>query len=215
MIRPLSEQVNSTYVYQLLIPSSITLPPHSLKSVRFFETNMTVESYGYYSSIFSPVNSTGKLFNAYDLTSFDKFIPHGRFLLHAQGKFVGQMNFPDLSKNRTLTLVFSYNPGVSYRRQVQILEGDENTDSIIYNVEYIFENSISPHDVSSYFLESFSSFKYFQIKNLSTSKDLKHVPDLVLSAIDLPVYILIPRLGSQKRISYYLIIYKFKPAVHM
>ncbi len=175
MIRPLNEQVNSTYVYQLSIPSSITLPPHSLKSVRFFEKNMIVESYAYYSSIFSPVNSTGKLSYAYDLTSFDKFIPHGRFLLHEQGRFVGQMNFPDLLKNRRLTLVVRYNPDVSYRRQVRILEGDENTDSIIYNVEYIFGNSKSPHDISSYFLESFSSFKYFQIKNLSTSNDLKLV----------------------------------------
>ncbi len=141
MIRQLSEQVNSTYLYQLSIPSSITLPPHSLKSVRFFETNRTVESYAYYSSIFSPVNSTGKLFNSFDLTSFDKFIPHGLFVLHEQERFVAQMNFPDLSKNRTLILVVRYNPDVSYRRQVRIVEGDENTDSIIYNVEYVFGNS--------------------------------------------------------------------------
>ncbi len=163
----------------------------------------------------TPQVSTGKSFNSYDLTSFDKFIPHGRFLLHEQGRFVGQMNFPDLLKNRRLTLVVRCNPDISYRRQVRILEGDENTDSIIYNVEYIFGNSKSPHDISSYFLESFSSFKYFQIKNLSTSNDPNHVPGLVLSGTDLRGYILIPRPGSQKKISFHLILYKFKPAVHM
>jgi len=207
----LGEQASGVYVYQLSIPTSITLPARSTKSIQFFQTNVTVEPFVYYSSIFLPVNTHGKLLNAYNLTSFNNFIPNGRLLLREQGRFVGQIDLPDLTIDETFTMILGYDADISYRRQVKILEGDENSDSITYYVEYTFENSKVSRDVRLYFIESFSPFKYFQIKNISTFNDKKNVPDLVLYGTDLRGYMFIPRQGGQKMISYNLIMYNYKP----
>jgi len=209
--RSLGEQATGTYVYQLSVPSSITLPARSIKSVQFFETNITVEPFAYYSAPFSTVNSNGNLLNAYNLTSLNTFIPNGLLLLRDQGRFVGQIELPDLSINETYTVVFGAEADVSYRRQVEILEGDENSDSITYHVEYTFENSKLSRDVRVYFVESFSSFRYFQVQNISTSNDKINVPDLVSYGTDLRGYIFLPHQHNQKMISYNLITYKFKP----
>jgi len=211
LIRPLDERTSRKHIYQLSIPSPVTLPPFSLKSLRFFETNVTVEPFIYYSSAFLPLNSTGKLLDAYNLTSFNDFIPNGRLLLREQGRFIGQINLPDLSFGETYTMVFGYDTDVSYRRQVNILDGDENSDSITYYVEYIFKNSKSTRDVRVYFIESFSSFQYFQVKNISTSNDNRNNPDLISYGTDLRGYMFIPRQGVEKTISYTLIIYKYQP----
>jgi len=209
--RPIGEQASGTYVYRLTSPLSITLPPHSVKSVEFFNTNVTVEPFVAYSSVFSPVNSNGKLSNAYNLTSFDSFLPNGRLFLYDQERFVGEIDLPNLAIDETYTMIFGSDADISYRRQVKILEGNENSDSITYYVEYIFENSKTSRDVRVSFIESFSIFKYFQIRNISTSNDNNDLPDLVCYGTDLRGYMFLPRQHGQKKISYNLIIYKFKP----
>jgi len=213
--RPLGEQASGTYVYQLSLPSSITLPAHSLKSVPFLETNVTVESFLYYSSVFSPVNSNGKLLNGYNLTSVNNFLPTGRLFLREQGRFLGHIDLPDLSANETYTLVFGSDADVSYHRQVTVLQGDEDSASITYYVEYIFENFKPSRDVQIYFLESFSLFKYFKIQNISTPTNNKNLPNFGSYGTDLRGYVFIPRQGSQTMISYNLIVYKDKPSVNV
>jgi hypothetical protein len=208
------EQTSGTYVYQLSLPSSMILPPNSIKSVSFFQPNITVDSFCYYSSVFSPVNASGKLLNAYNLTSFNNFLPNGRLFLREQGRFLGQIDLPDLSMEETYTMLFGFDVDVLYRRQVEIIEGDENSDSITYYVEYVFENFKTLYDVRVYFTESFSLFKYFQIKNISTSNDNKNFPDLISYGTDLRGYILLPRQNVPKIISYNIITYKFKPTVN-
>jgi len=212
--RPLGEQASGTYVYQLSLPSPMTLPPYSVKSVQFFQTNVTIEPFVFYSSLFSPVNSNGKLLNAYNLTSLDNFLPNGRLLLREQGRFIGEIDLPNLSMDETYTMIFDFDADISYHRQVQILEGDKNSDSTTYYVEYIFENSKSSHDVRVYFVESFSLFTYFQIQNISTSMNNKNIPDLVLYGTALRGYMFLPHQHGQKTISYNLIVYKFKPTIY-
>jgi len=208
--RPLGEQSSGTYVYQLSLPSSITLPPHSVKSVGFFQTNVTVESFSYYSFVFSPINSRGKLLNAYNLTSFNNFLPNGRLLVREQGRFLGQINLPNLSINETYTMVFGFDADITYRRQVEVLEGNDNSNSITYYVEYNFENCKLSRDVRVYFIESFSLFKYFQIRNISTTND---IPDLVSYGTDLRGLFYLPHKNGQKMISYNLILDKFETIV--
>jgi len=192
----------------------MTLPPYSVKSVQFFQTNVTIEPFVFYSSLFSPVNSNGKLLNAYNLTSLDNFLPNGRLLLREQGRFIGEIDLPNLSMDETYTMIFDFDADISYHRQVQILEGDKNSDSTTYYVEYIFENSKSSHDVRVYFVESFSLFTYFQIQNISTSMNNKNIPDLVLYGTALRGYMFLPHQHGQKTISYNLIVYKFKPTIY-
>jgi len=208
------EQTSGTYVYQLSLPSSMILPSNSIKSVSFFQPNITVDSFSYYSSVFSPVNASGKLLNAYNLTSFNNFLPNGRLFLREQGRFLGQIDLPDLSMEETYTMLFGFDADVLYRRQVKIIEGDENSDSITYYVEYVFENFKTLYDVRVYFTESFSLFKYFQIKNISTSNDNKNFPDLISYGTDLRGYILLPRQNIPKIISYNIVTYKFQPIVN-
>jgi len=209
--RPLGEQASGTYVYQLLLSSFMTLPSHSMKSVELLQVNVTVEPFLYYSSVFSPVNSRGKLLNAYNLTSLNAFIPNGCLLLREQGRFIGQINLPDLTVNETFTMVFGSDPDILYDRRVKIIEGDEDSDSITYYVEYVFENYKLTRDVRVYFMESFGLFKYFQVQNISTVNNQNNFPDLVLYGTDLRGYMVIPRQRSQIMFSYNLITYKDKP----
>jgi len=216
--RSLGEQASSTYVYQLLLSSFMTLPSHSMKSVEFFQINVTVEPFLYYSSVFSPVNTHGKLLNAYNLTSLNSFIPNGRLLLREQGRFIGQINLPDLTVNETYTMVFGSDPDVLYHRRVKIVENDEDNednDSITYYVEYVFENYKLTRDVRVYFIESFSLFKHCQVQNISTSNNENNFPDLVTYGTDLRGFMVIPRQRSQITFSYNLIRYKVKPTVNV
>jgi hypothetical protein len=210
---PLGEQATGTYVYQLEIPSSISLAPHSIKSMKFFQANITVESFLCYSSIFSTINSDGKLMKAYNITSHNDYIPNGRLILQEQGRFMGEINLPDITMGETYTMKFGYDADISYRREIRIIEGDENTDKITYHVKYLFENYKSSRDVHLYFTESFSSIKYFQIKNISTSNDKKNLPDLISYGTDLRGYMIIPRQRGEKIISYNLIVYKLKETI--
>jgi hypothetical protein len=211
--RPLGEQATGTYVYQLATPSSIFLAPHSMKSITFFEANITVKPFLYYSSVFSPVNSDGKLTKAYNITSHNDYIPNGRLTLREQGRFMGEINLPDITMNETYTMKFGYDADVSYRRQVKIIQGDENADKMTYHVEYLFENYKSSRDVYLYFTESFSSIKNFEIKNISTLNDNENLPALVSYGTDLRGYMLIPRQRGQKMISYNVIVYKLKQTI--
>jgi hypothetical protein len=208
LARPLGERASGTYVYELSLPSSIVLPGRSLKSIPFLQTNVTVESFLYYSSVFSPVNSNGKVLNAYNLTSMNDFLPNGRLLLREQGRFIGQVDLPNLSTNETYTMIFGSDAEVSYRRQVTVLQGDENSDSITYYVEYAFENCKPSRDVQVYFLESFSLFKNFQIQNISTVPNNNNLPNIRSYGTDLRGYIFIPRQCSQTMISYNFFVYK-------
>jgi len=141
----------------------------------------------------------------------NNFLPNGRLFLREQGRFLGQVDLPDLSMGETYTMVFGVDADVSYRRQVKVVEGDENRDSMTYYVEYVFENFKKSEDVRVYFIESFSLFKYFQVKNVSTSSDNKNYPNLVTYGTDLRGYIFLPRQNVQKIISYNVVMYKFKP----
>jgi len=210
---PLGEQASGTYVYQLSLPLSITLPSRSLKSVPFLETFVTVESFLYYSSVFSPVNSNGRLLTAYNLTTMNNFLPNGRLFLREQGRFLGQIDLPNLPVNGTYTMIFGVDADVSYRRQVTVVEGDKHSDSITYYVEYVFENSKLSRNIQVYFLESFNLFKYFQIENLSTPKNNNNLLNIKSYGTNLRGYIFVPYQNSQTMVSYNLIIYKYKPNI--
>lgn len=213
--RPLGEQASGTYVFQLSIPSSIKIAPHSVKSVEFFRTNLTVESFAYYSSVFSPINSRGKLLNAYNLTSLDNFLPNGRLILRQQGRFLGQIDLPNLSINQTYMMTFGFDSDITYRRQVKILDGNETSEIMKYDVEYVFESFKPSRDIQVYFTESFSSLKYFQIDNISKLNDNNNYPEIVAYGSDLRGSIFLPRPNGQKTFSFQLTVFKSKPIDHL
>jgi len=215
LTHPFGEHGSGAYVHKLPILSSITLPPHSSKLLKDFEPNVTIEPFCYYISVFHPKDSNGTLLNACNLTSFNEFIPNGRLLLREQGRYVGQIHLPDLSFGETYTMIFGYDSDVTYHRKVTIIEGDETSDSIIYYVEYVFENSNSTHDVPISFIESFSAYKYYHIKSISTSNDTPYSPDLTFHGTDLRGYIVVPCQGGRKMISYNLIVYRYKPRFYV
>ena len=57
------------------LPTPVTIPEHTLKSIPFLVTRVMVESFFYYSSYFSAMNSQGKLLTAYNLTPMKNFLP--------------------------------------------------------------------------------------------------------------------------------------------
>lgn len=189
--RPLGELASGTYVYQLTIPSAIIIPSRSIKSVEFLPLNVTIKSFAYYSSVFSPINSRGKLLNAFNLTSLNIFIPNGRLILREQGRFTGQIDLPNLSYKETHTMTFGFDADVSYRRHVRLLEGNETSEMVKYDVEYTFSSAKLTRDIQIYFTESFNTFKYFQVSEVTTGNDNQAYPDIDLYGTDLrgPIYL--------------------------
>lgn len=213
--RPLGEQASGTVVYQLSLPSSVTVPARSLKSVRFLETRVVIDSFCYYSSLFTPVNSKGKLLTAYNLTSIENFLPNGRLLLREQGRFLGQLDIPDVPVNSTYTMIFGADADVSYRRQVSVLSTEDNDRTMSYRVDYIFENIKPSRDIPVYFSESFNSMKSFEIEELSRPMNNVNLLNIELRGTDLHGYFLLPRQGNPVMISYKVLIFKDKPRVRL
>jgi len=211
----MGERASGNYVYQLTTPSStIVLPPRSTTSINFFEPRVTVESFLYYSLPFTMYNTKGKLMKAYNLTSIDMFMPKGRLMMREQGRFVGELDLSDLSVGETHTMQFGYDADVFYRRRVNILQGDEDSDTIVYGIEIMFENRKQLRDVVIDFNESFGDYKYFEINNISStlSDDTNNrMPDLVLYGTELQGNMVLKRQNDRKLIKYEVTIHKIKP----
>ena len=189
----------------------MTIPERTLKSIRFLETQVNVESFYYYSSFFSAMNSQDKLLVAYNLTSMENFLPAGRLLLREQGRFLGQIDVPDIPVNSTYTMIFGADADVSYRREVTVLPEEYNDRSMIYYVEYVFENVKPSRDVVVYFSESFSAFKSFEIEDFSRPRNDLDLMDIQLRGTDLRGYFVLPRQAEPFVISYKLLVYKARP----
>jgi len=215
----MGEQARGTYVYQLTTPSpTITLLPRSTTSINFFEPHVNVDPFLYYSSSFMTYNTKGKLVKAYNITSLDAFMPRGRLMMREQGRFVGELDLPDLAIGETYTMQFGLDADVSYRRYVRIVQGDEDTDTIVYRIEIMFENRKVSRDIPIDFIESFGNYKYFDINNISMSSDddrNNKMPDLVLYGTDLRGHMMLKRQGGQKVIKYEVTIHKTKPVTVM
>ncbi|CAF1239539.1 unnamed protein product [Adineta steineri] len=204
-----SANISGIYLIEPNFPSSSILAPYSTQSIPFLQDDIIVNSFNYYSGDFLPVNSTGKLLNAFNITSNTSFIPNGRILINKGGKFIAQTSLPNIAIGEIYTSVYGYNTEVSYRRKVTIVEGDEDSSSTTYYVEYIFKNS-AEDDARIYFIDSFHSLKYFQIKNISSSGLNGDIPDFVIHDINLRGYFIVPSSIGQKTISYSVVVYKTK-----
>jgi len=212
----LGEQASGVYVYQLKTPSTtITLPPRSTTSIDFFEPQITVDSFLSYSSIFTTFNTKGKLAKTYNITSVDAYVPTGRLVMLEQGRFIGEVDLPDLTIGEIYTVQFSYDADVSYRRRVNMLQGDEDSESVVYGVEIMFENRKPLRDIPIDFTESYSAYKYYEVNNISTTvgDNNEKVVDLVLYGTDLRGHFMLKRQGGQKFIRYEVTVHKTKPLV--
>jgi len=109
---------------------------------------------------------------------------------------------------------FGYDADVFYRRRVNILQGDEDSDTIVYGIEIMFENRKQLRDVVIDFNESFGDYKYFEINNISStlSDDTNNrMPDLVLYGTELQGNMVLKRQNDRKLIKYEVTIHKIKP----
>jgi hypothetical protein len=207
---PFGEQTNGLRIYQLP-QRSIVLPPRSTTSIPFFEPHVNIAPFLYYNSPFTPINTKGKLFKTYNITAVDEFMPAGRLVLQEQGRFLGQMNLPDLTVGETYTMQFGYDADVAYRRVVKMVQGREDSEMITYNVQITFENFKTSDEVMIGFTESFSAYKYFEVNEISMNNE--NMPNLVLCGTELQGRFKL-RQGGQKMISYNVVLYKIKPHVH-
>jgi len=205
----LGEQASGAYVFQLRVPSSVVLPARSTVSLPFFEPHVNVMPFFSYVSLFSTVNSRGKLFKAYNISSIDTFLPAGRLMLHEQDRFVGELNLPDLAAGEVYAMQFGSDADAAYRRHVRILQGDEESNTMTYSVEMTFENLKPMRNISVDFSESFGEYKYFDVTQISMNKE--SIPDLSLYGTELRGQFLLPQRGGRKVITYDVTVYKVKP----
>jgi hypothetical protein len=205
----LGEQGSGAKVFQLRVPSGVILPPHSTTSVPFFEPHVNIDAFFSYSSLFSTVNTKEKLFKAYNITSLDTALPAGRLMLHEQGRFMGELDLPDLAAGEVYTMQFGYDAEVAYRRQVRILQGDDESNTVTYNVEITFENLKSSRDVFVDCTESFSEYKYFDVTRISMNNN--GMPDLTLYGSELRGNFPLQQRNGRKMISYDVTVHKVRP----
>jgi len=177
------ERASGAYVFPLRPQSTVVLPPRSTTSIPFFEPQVKVDPFLSYSMLFSTVNSKGKLMKSYNLTSIDAYLPTGRLMLQEQGRFLGELNMPDLSIGEVHTMQFGYDADCSYQRRVSLLQLDESADKITYNVEIYIENRKPSRPVVIDWTESFADLKYFEVNKISI--DMEKQPDLVLYGSEL------------------------------
>jgi hypothetical protein len=208
----LGEQANGAKVFQLRVPSGVVLPPHSTTSVPFFEPHVNIDAFFSYSSLFTTVNAKEKLFKAYNITSLDIALPAGRLMLHEQGRFMGELDLPELAVGEVYTMQFGYDAEVAYRRKVKILQGDEESNTVTYNVEITFENLKPTRDIFVDCTESFSEYKYFEVTQISMNNN--GMPDLNLYGSDLRGHFPLQQRNGRKVISYNVTVHKVRP-VHV
>jgi len=206
----MGEQASGAYVFQMRIPSSVVLPPHSSVSVPFFQPTVMVEPFFGYLSLFSPMNSKGKLFKAYNISSLETFLPAGRLMLHEQGRFIGELDMPGVAAGEVYAMHFGQDADVVYRRHVKILQGNADSDTVTYGVEINFENLKPSRDIFVDCMESFEEYNYFEVTQISMSKD--NMPDLVLYGTELRAKFPLQQQGGRKMISYNVTVHKTKPA---
>ena len=157
------------------------------------------------------MNTNGKLRQAYNITSLDAFLPKGHLMLREQGRFLGEVNLPNLGMNETYTMVFGVDGEVSYRRFVSLVRGDPDAGSVTYRVRYTFQNFKPSRDVRMDFTEAFSSYSYFQVQNISLIDEEEQRPALQLLGTDLRGQMSIPHGQEEQTFSYDVTIYKNKP----
>ncbi|CAF4181808.1 unnamed protein product, partial [Adineta steineri] len=186
---PYTANISGIYLIEPNFPSSSILAPYSTQSIPFLQDDIIVNSFNYYSGDFLSVNSTGKLLNVFNIISNTSFIPNGRILINKGGKFIAQTNLPNIAIGETYTSVCGYNTDVSYRRKITIVEGDEDSSSMTYYVEYIFKNSAE-----------------------DDARLNGNIPDLVIHDANLRGYFIVPSSNGQKTISYNVVVYKPKPS---
>jgi len=214
-VESLGEQASGTFVYQLNTPSALTLSPRSTTSINFFEPHVSVDAFLCYSAPFSTFNTKGKLAKAYNVTSLDSYVPSGRLMLREQGRFMGELTLPNLAVGETYKMLFGYDAEVFYRRQVNIVKGDEDSETIVYGIQIMFENHKLSRDILVDFTESFQHYKYFEVNNISTGMGSDKLVDLVLYGTDLQGRMMLKRQGGQKLIKFEVTIYKDKPTATM
>ena len=147
------------------------------------------------------------------IESVERSLPSGHLLLREEGRFIGELNLPNLNPGDIHSMIYGYDPDVLYRRKVTRIENEENSDAIIYNVEYKFENRKISSDVYSYFCESFYSLKDFQITNITASDPDEHMKYLRAGEALLDEEFIIPHQSNQTTINYQIVINKAKKQV--
>jgi len=63
--------------FPVTMQSPIVIPPRSVKSVQFMQPDVQVRPFPYFTTAFFAENSTGRVLNAYNITSMNGFIPTG------------------------------------------------------------------------------------------------------------------------------------------
>ncbi|UJR32061.1 hypothetical protein I4U23_019529 [Adineta vaga] len=209
----MNKEASGSYVYQIFTKSAFILPPHSIKTIEFAKKNITVQRFHYYASIFEPINSRGKLLSAYNITSYDSFIPSGPVSLHLEGRFLGQTKLPDLAIGETYSVIFGYDADVSYHRKVTVSESNQKNKPVIYHVEYTFKNTATAMDTTVEFVESLGSLKYFEIKNISSIDGKTESSHIIRHGTDLKATFVLPHNNSKFTIHYDILVYKSRPII--
>ena len=160
---------------------------------------MNVEAFALYSDEFSPLNKTRQLVAGLNISCTNEFLPGGHLSVQADRLIIGVEDMPDLEVEETYLVFLNENEGMVSSREVTIVQGDAETDSIEYRVEYEMNKTFMGRELLLDFYELFPSGQQIEVKNLSTDDVQSEFTDNLLHL----------RTG-QKQFGYNVVIHKVK-----
>ncbi|CAF1008957.1 unnamed protein product [Adineta ricciae] len=181
----IDEDFTGAYVYHAAFKAPFSLRPRSIKSVQFLNPSVTIESHRFDSNEFQPVNVTGYLLYAYNITAHDQIIPSGDVSFYSEGRFLGQARLPDIEADDNHFVTFGYDSDFPYTRTVSSSQANtSNTTIDDYHVEYTFHRTASDVGTVVHYVEVLQSLGEFELRTNNTKDacedQLIYVEDLIL-----------------------------------
>lgn len=130
---------------------------------------MAIEPHRFYLNEFQPVNITGYLLYAYNITAHDQIIPSGDVSFYSEGRFLGQARLPDIEADCNHFVTFGYDSDFSYTRTVSSSQVDASNKTTDYHVEYKFHHTASDMNTVVHYVEVLRSLGEFELHTNSTN----------------------------------------------
>ncbi|CAF1008544.1 unnamed protein product [Adineta ricciae] len=203
----IDEDFTGSYVYYAASKAPFSLRPRSTKSVQFLNPSVTIEPHRFYLNEFQPVNITGYLLYAYNITAHDQIIPSGDALFYSEGRFLGQARLPDIEADDNHFVTFGYDSSFPYTRTVSSSQVDTSNKTIDYHVEYTFHRTASDTNTVVHYVEVLQSLGEFELRTNST-KDACEDQMIYVQDLALHQFFKIPRSTNHCTVRFDLVVQK-------
>ena len=203
----IDEDYTGAYVYYGASQAPFSLQPRSTKSVQFLNPSVTIESHRFYLNEFQPVNITGYLLYAYNITAHDQIIPSGDVSFYSEGRFLGQARLPDIQADDNHFVTFGYDSDFPYTRTVSSSQVDASNKTIDYHVEYTFRRTASDVDAVVHYVEVLRSLGEFEL-SMNSTKDACENHMIYVEDLTLHQFFKIPRSINHCTVRFDLLVQK-------